>query len=195
MEYVNVILFDNFTTLDAFGPTEVLSRLKDRYEINYYSVSGGQIPSSTGAKIETQTIDKIWNKDILLIPGGFGTRELVHNNEFINALRKLAEDSKTVLSICTGSALLAKAGVLENKKATSNKMSWDWVITQGENVQWIRKARWVVDGKYYTSSGITAGIDMTLGFISDVINIEVARKISASLEYVWNENKEIDPFA
>jgi len=69
------------------------------------------------------------------------------------------------------------------------------VIAQNEKVNWIKKARWVVDGKYYTSSGITAGIDMSLGFISDHMGYEVARKVSHVLEYLWNENKEEDPFS
>ena len=74
-------------------------------------------------------------------------------------------------------------------------MSWDWVIDQNNKVKWIKKARWIVDGKYYTSSGITAGIDMSLGFVSDTISRDVAKKISNALEYVWNENKDLDPFS
>lgn len=195
MQYVNILLFANFTALDAFGPAEVFARLKDQYSIRYFSVSGGPIVSSIGAMIETNSIDKLDHPDILLIPGGLGTRELVKDNSFLYVLRKIAEASTKVLCVCTGSALLAKTGLLDLKKATSNKLAWSWAVAQGENVNWIRKARWVVDGKYYTSSGVTAGIDMALAFVSDEIGHEAAKKISAGLEYVWNEDKTIDPFA
>jgi transcriptional regulator GlxA family with amidase domain len=195
VKHVNVLLFDNFTTLDALGPTEVLARLKDFYSIHYYSLSGGPVPSSAGAVIDTETIGGIEQPDILLVPGGFGTRALVDDRDFLSALKELAEDSGKVLSVCTGSALLAKTGLLDGVVATTNKLAWDWVTAQGEKVAWVRKARWVVDGKYYSSSGVTAGIDMTLGFVADQIGETAARKISAGLEYLWNADAAIDPFA
>lgn len=153
------------------------------------------IAGSASVKIETESIGKIKNNHILLIPGGLGTRNLVNDQKFINKVKILAEKSETVFSVCTGSALLAKTGILKNKRATSNKQFWDWVISQDKDVIWIRKARWVVDGKYYTSSGVTAGIDMALGFIADNHNYEISKKLSTSIEYIWNENKAIDPFA
>lgn len=100
-----------------------------------------------------------------------------------------------VLTVCTGSALLAKTGQLDNHKATSNKSAFDWVSGLNSNVNWIRKARWVVDEKIYTSSGITAGIDMALAFISDKISTNVAEQVSKTLEYIWNSNNEEDLFA
>jgi transcriptional regulator GlxA family with amidase domain len=195
MQYVNVLLYANFTALDAFGPAEVFAQLKDQYTIRYFSVSGGPIANSIGAMMETNSIDKFDHPDILLIPGGLGSRQLVEDNSFLYVLRKLAEASAEVLCVCTGSALLAKTGLLDLKKATSNKLSWTWAVAQGENVHWIRKARWVVDGKYHTSSGVTAGIDMALAFVADEIGLGAAKKISTGLEYLWNEDKDIDPFA
>jgi transcriptional regulator GlxA family with amidase domain len=195
MEHVNVILFDDFTALDALGPTEVLSKMKEHFSIKYFSINGGLINNSTGAKIQTETIEEIERDDILLIPGGFGTRGLVNNNKFVECIKDKSEQAKYVLTICTGSALLAKTGLLDNRNATSNKMAWDWVISQNKNVNWIKKARWVVDGKFYTSSGITAGIDMTLGFIADKFNKDISKKISNALEYIWHDNKDIDPFS
>jgi transcriptional regulator GlxA family with amidase domain len=195
MKAINIILFNDFTTLDALGPAEVFSKINQVYTINYYSIDGGLISSSTHTKIETQRMEDILQNDIMLIPGGWGARQRVSDDVFIDHLRKIAEKSDYVLCVCTGSALLAKTGLLDNRKATSNKLSWEWVVAQNEKVNWIKKARWVVDGKYYTSSGITAGIDMSLGFISDHMGDEVARKVSHVLEYLWNENKEEDPFS
>ncbi len=195
MQNINVILFDDFTALDVFGPTEVLGRLKEHFRINYISMNGGIVNGSTGTKIDTVASKEVKEFDILLLPGGFGTRKLVGDPIFLDLIRTFAEKSKTVLSVCTGSALLAKAGVLKKRNATSNKISWEWVIQQDPEVHWIRKARWVVDGKFYTSSGVTAGIDMALGFVADTFGPELARKISQSIEHVWKEDKTIDPFA
>jgi putative intracellular protease/amidase len=192
---INVILFDDFTLLDAFGPVDIFSRLDKFYQIDYYSLNGGKVKTNPNFEIVTKSFNEISSFDILLIPGGFGTRKLVDDSQFILNLKNISEKSDIVLTVCTGSALLAKTGLLKNIKATSNKMSFDWVIKQDPNVKWIRKARWVVDGKYYSSSGITAGIDMALGFIKDMLNIEVADKISHALEYIWNKNSEEDHFA
>lgn len=86
--------------------------------------------------------------------------------------------------MCTGSALLAKTGLLDNRKATSNKNALEWVRSVNENVHWLGQARWVVDEKYYTSSGISAGIDMALGFIADSFGDKRAREIANSIEYI-----------
>lgn len=90
--------------------------------------------------------------------------------------------------------MLAKSGVLDKRNATSNKKAFDWVRSISQNVNWIKKARWVVDEKYYTSSGVSAGMDMSLGFISDLFGIEKAKQIAFDIEYFWNSNKECDVF-
>ncbi|NNM54450.1 MAG: DJ-1/PfpI family protein [Spirochaetales bacterium] len=195
MKVVNIVLFDNFTALDAFGPAEVFSRFKENFEIRYFSLNGGFVSSSISCPCLTEKLQETSQSDILLIPGGFGTRIEVANELLITKIRSLAEKSEFVLCVCTGSALLAKTGLLDGKKATSNKLAWNWVVEQNKKVDWIRQARWVVDGKYYTSSGITAGIDMSLGFISDTIGYEQAQKASRSLEYLWNTNKDFDLFS
>jgi putative intracellular protease/amidase len=195
MKHINVILFDDFTLLDAFGPVDVLSRLDKYYQIDYYSQNGGKVTTKPNFEIETKSFNDINSFDVLLIPGGFGTRKLVDDSTFISSLKNIAEKSDIVLTVCTGSALLAKTGLLKHIKATSNKMSFDWVISQDPDVQWIRKARWIADNKYYTSSGVTAGIDMALAFVKDTFDLEAARKISAALEYNWNQDSKNDPFA
>lgn len=82
-------------------------------------------------------------------------------------LLNLVLNSQNCLTVCTGSALLAKTGLLNMKKATSNKKAFAWVKSVNNNVKWVEEARWVVDGKFYTSSGVSAGMDMVLGFIRD----------------------------
>ena len=187
------LFFEDFETLDVFGPVEVLSRI-DNVKLHYISISGGLIRSKQGYYIQTESITEIAPNSILVVPGGQGTRNLVSNELFITTLRNLCDRAKNVLSICTGSALLAKSGVLDNRKATSNKKAFDWVKSISQNVNWIKKARWIVDEKYYTSSGVSAGIDMSLGFISDLFGKEKAEQIACDIEYIWNRNKECDVF-
>lgn len=191
---VNVLLFHDFETLDAFGPVEILGCVAD-YHLRYVSMSGGLISSKQGFKIETEQITSEALSGILLIPGGSGTRTLVNDELFIEFLRKLVLNSQFCLTVCTGSALLAKTGLLDTKKATSNKKAFAWVKSVNNDVIWVEKARWVVDGKFYTSSGVSAGMDMVLGFIRDQLGVKVAREISDHIEYFWNDDPNHDPFA
>ena len=193
---VAVLLFDDFETLDVFGPVEILGRLKDHFQISFYSLTGGVIKNSHGVLIITKNLEDIKKEvDVFLIPGGHGTRKEVDNIMLTNTITEISQLSKFVFTVCTGSALLAKTGLLDGRKATSNKRAFNWVTTQGEKVNWIKKARWTVDDKYYTSSGVSAGMDMTLGFLNDLHGIEFARKVAFEIEYNWQEDKEHDSFS
>jgi putative intracellular protease/amidase len=191
---VNILLFTDFETLDAFGPVEVLGHIEE-YRLRYISVTGGTITSRQGIKTITEDIKDADPYGILLIPGGQGTRSLVTDVEFIEKLSDMVMKSEYCLTVCTGSALLAKTGLLDNKKATSNKKAFEWVKSINTNVSWIGRARWVADQKFYTSSGVSAGIDMTLGFVAERFGLEKAQKIAKHIEYVWNSDPHNDLFA
>ena len=194
MMKVNVMLFPDFETLDAFGAAEILSRIEE-YELCFFSSSGGIIVSRQGIRVATEKQSDADFAGILLVPGGHGTRSLVKDAGFIRKLAGMAEKSRYCLTVCTGSALLAKTGLIDGKRATSNKRAMDWVKTVSPRVAWADCARWVVDGKFYTSSGVSAGIDMALGFVSDRFGRERAESIADGIEYVWNSNQANDPFA
>lgn len=191
----NILLFDDFETLDAFGPTEVIGKLPEEYNLEYYSLQGGIITSSQNVKVETKAINTMNTRGIILIPGGRGTRMLISNKEFISTIEEIAKSALYVLTVCTGSALLAKTNLLNRKKATSNKRAFEWVKSINKDINWIKEDRWVVDGKFYTSSGVSAGIDMTLGFVMDIFSESVANDIAHSIEYIWNRGMNIDPFS
>lgn len=195
MRDFNILLFDQFEMLDAFGPAQIISGLTEEYRLRYLSRCGETVIGRQGIAVSTESIETANADSVWLIPGGMGTRTLVHDDGWIRAITNALQDASYILSVCTGSALLAKAGLLDGHRATSNKKAFEWVCTQGERVNWIRKARWVKDGKYYTSSGISAGIDMTLGFISDIHSNKAARTIAERNEYIWNDNPSNDPFA
>lgn len=172
--------------LDLFGPVEILGRVKE-HELIYDSLKGGIVRSAQGTEIVTNRLEVLGADSVLVIPGGRATRELVKDESFLKKLFDLAQDAEYVLSICTGSALLAKAGVLNGIKATSNKKAFDCVVSVSDKVQWCRQARWVRDGKIYTSAGVSAGMDMSLGFIGDLYGMEQAEQIAQDIEYIWNK--------
>ena len=192
---INICLFDDFETLDVFGPVEIFGNLKEYCNIKYYSINGGIVTSRHGTKILTETLDLADDKGILFLPGGYGVRQLIIDENFIDKIRSLAENAPYCLTVCTGSAILAKTGLLKNKNATSNKIAFDWVKSLDPEVNWKSSARWVVDGKYYTSSGVSAGMDMSLGFIEDQLGNQKAFEVANFIEYTWNSNKDDDPFA
>jgi putative intracellular protease/amidase len=192
---IAVLLFEDFETLDAFGPVEIFGRLTDLYSIRCYSLAGGPITNQHGISINTNPIDNITSEvEVFIIPGGIGTRREVGNKALIDKLRTVSNNSKYVFTVCTGSALLAQTGLLDNRRATTNKRAFAWATTNGEKVAWDKKARWVVDGKFYTSSGVTAGTDMALGFLSDRNGANFARKVAQEIEYNWTEDKDNDTF-
>ena len=195
MKSFTIVLFDDFETLDAFGPAEIIGKLPDDYQLAYCSLYGGIIRSSQHVPVDTLSFAEVDMTGVLLIPGGKGTRELVHDEAYIRRIALAAQKAEYVLTVCTGSALLAKSGLLQGRNATTNKMAFDWVCSVDNQVKWQRKARWVVDGAFYTSSGVSAGMDMTLGFVCDRHGMACAQNIARRVEYIWNQDKDEDPFA
>ncbi len=191
----SIVLFDDFETLDAFGPAEVAGKLEQEYALGCFSLAGRVVRSSQGVRVETRPLADLPDDGVLLIPGGMGTRTQVESASLINRLRSLALHSRSVLTVCTGAALLARTGLLDGLPATTNKRAFDWVVTQGPRVLWRKRARWVRADRFYTASGVSAGIDMTLGFVADQLGPEIAERIAQGIEYVWNRDPDEDPFA
>lgn len=130
-----------------------------------------------------------------------GTRNMENMATIHPFLQRVVPSLRYLLTVCTGSALVAQTGILDNRKATSNKRSWSWVIEQGLKVNWVPQARWVVDVPtngavpIWSSSGIAAGMDMTFAFVKDLYGKEVADEIANSLEYERHEDSNWDPYA
>jgi transcriptional regulator GlxA family with amidase domain len=160
------------------------------------AMESAPVASAAGPKVMADAdLSSLNAPDILLVPGGSGTRALVSDSEFLETLHRCAAKAKIVASVCTGSALLAKAGLLNGHRATSNKLAFEWAAAQGPHVLWQPKARWVVDGKFWTSSGIAAGIDMSLALIAHLFDQATAIETANRAEYLWNQNPNDDPFA
>lgn len=193
---LGVVLFEGFELLDVFGPLEMFGLAADHFEIRLISETGGVVASRQGPK---SVCDDSFNTapaiDVLLVPGGIGTRGEVNNPVMLNWLKERSQQAELVASVCTGSALLAKAGVLDGLRATSNKQAFAWASSQSEKVQWQQQARWVEDGKVFSSSGVAAGIDMALAVIAKLVSEQAAEDAANFAEYTWQRDADCDPFA
>ncbi|HRD70027.1 MAG TPA: DJ-1/PfpI family protein [Legionella sp.] len=195
MKTLGVLLFPGFETLDVFGPIEIFGLLPEQFKIVLIAQNQGLIKSVQGQSVFAEyDFTNVTELNYLLVPGGLGTRTEIDNSTLIAWIKAQSVKLELVLSVCTGAALLAKAGVLDGHKATTNKIAFNWVAKQGPDVDWIKKARWVDDGKYITSSGISAGIDMSLYVVSRQLGTEVAASVAQRAEYTMNLNADNDPF-
>ena len=193
---LGIVLFEGFEILDVFGPVEMIGMYPETFEVRLLAEQGGEVSSAQGPR---SVVDHAFSDDIhynvLLVPGGRGTRREVNNQVMLNWLIDRSAKAQYVTSVCTGSAVLAKAGILDGIRATSNKRNFEWVVTQGPNVKWVREARWVEDGTFFTSSGVSAGMDMSLAFIERILDREAAEKAALRAEYDWHKDSAWDPFA
>jgi transcriptional regulator GlxA family with amidase domain len=194
--HLGAVLFEGFELLDFYGPLEMFGLLEDGARITVVAEKAGPVRSSAGpCGVAEATMAASGGFDVLLIPGGIGTRREMANPQFLAGLKRLAEASRIVATVCTGSFLLARTGLLDGRKATSNKRVFQQVKSYAPNVEWIAKARWVEDGNYFTSSGVSAGMDMALAVIARLCGRETSLQIARRAEYEWNEDRSRDPFA
>lgn len=192
---IAAVLFPEFEMLDLYGPLEFYSFFRDEFEIRTVAMTPGAVPSSGGPdSVAQDAIGDGGDYDILLVPGGRGTRHVDSDPAFMTGLADIAGRAEIVTSVCTGSLLLAKAGVLDGRRATTNKLAFDWVVDQTSGVDWQRRARWVKDGNVYTSSGVSAGMDMTLDVITDLLGPDTAEQAAVWAEYIRNPDPDNDPF-
>ena len=193
---IGVVLFHEFELLDVFGPLEMYGMAPESFDICMVAERSGEVASRQGPKsVVEHEFSEGRRYDILLVPGGRGTREEVGNSTLLEWIRDQSTGAEYVTSVCTGSALLAKAGVLDGVRATTNKRAFAWATSQSDKVKWEKEARWVEDGKFFTSSGVSAGMDMSLAVIEKLLGQETAEQIATWTEYEWHKNSRWDPFA
>lgn len=193
---LGIVLYQGFELLDVCGPAEMFGNVGGPLKLVMVAQHAGDVKSSQGPSMKAEFgFDDCPPLDIILVPGGFGTLRELNNEAFLNWLRERAKTAEIVTSVCTGSAILAKAGLLDGHRATSNKVYFQGAVKQGPKVNWVKEARWVDDGDRVTSSGVSAGIDMALHLIARLYGEPIAEQIAASTEYVWNRDPNDDPFA
>jgi transcriptional regulator GlxA family with amidase domain len=192
---LGAILYNGFELLDLYGPLEMFGNLKPEIEIIIVAEKAGPVPSFQGpqtvAEYDYQNCPPL---DLILVPGGFGTIKELGNQAIMSFLKERVPPAKVTMSVCSGSWILAKAGLLDGRRATSNKVYFKMATQQSDQVQWVSEARWVEDGPVFTSSGVSAGIDMSLAVIASLYGEDKAMEIANYTEYVWNKNSDEDPF-
>jgi transcriptional regulator GlxA family with amidase domain len=193
---VTVVVFDGFELLDVFGPLELFGVLPDRFEIGLAGPAAAPVRSAQGPEaVPHESYEQAARPDVVLVPGGIGTRRLVDDTAFLEWLGAWAGTAELVTSVCTGSALLAAAGLLDGYRATSNKRAFSWACKQGPHVEWVPRARWVEDRDRWTSSGVAAGMDMTLALIGRLHGEQLAADVADRVELEWHRDPGWDPFA
>jgi putative intracellular protease/amidase len=193
---LGVVLFPGFELLDVYGPLEAYGHLPEAFRIVQVAERAGPVPSAQGPRVLADAgLADAPKLDWLMVPGGIGTRTEIDNARLLDWLRARAATAERVTSVCTGAALLARAGLLDGCRATSNKAVFSWVTSQGPRVTWVPEARWVHDGKFSTSSGVSAGIDMALDLIARHVNADAGEALAQAMEYEWHRDPAWDPFA
>ena len=193
---LGAVFYPGFELLDTFGPLEMFGNLQGLVEIVTVAERAGAVASAQGpAVLATHGFADCPPCDLLLIPGGMGTRAEVDNPVILEWLRAVVPRAEVTMTVCTGTALPARAGLLDGRRATTNKMFFQWVAEQGPRVEWVRAARWVEDGPFATSSGVSAGIDMALAVIARLVSPEVSDNLAIATEYDWHRDASWDPFA
>jgi transcriptional regulator GlxA family with amidase domain len=193
---MGVLLFPGFEVLDAYGPIELWGNLAKYVQVVTVASKRGEIASSQGPRtIADYGFDDCPHLDLILVPGGMGVAPLIEDTTTLGWLRDRAKKAEIIMSVCNGASLLAAAGILDGRPATTNKMLWKMATKPGPNVNWIKKARWVDDGSVVTSSGVSAGMDMTLSVVTRLYGKEVAKLLARIAEYEPSTDASKDPFA
>jgi transcriptional regulator GlxA family with amidase domain len=193
---LGVVLYPDFEILDVCGPVEMFGNCTEQVELKTISHRAGPVRSTQGVAMHAEFgLADAPKLDMILLPGGNGTLTEVGNQPFLAWLRERCAAAELVMTVCSGSAILAVAGLLDGRRATTNK-AWFKTLTEGTPaVRWVSEARWVEDGKFVTSSGVSAGIDMALAVIASRFGAETSELLATMTEYEWHRDAGWDPFA
>ena len=174
-------LYDRFTALDAIGPYEVLARLPGA-DVRFAAVTPGPVSTDTGVVTlqVAHTLADLPAPDVVVVPGGPGTRSMLADEPLIGWLRAVHPTTTWTTSVCTGSLLLAAAGILDGLEATTHWLATDLLTSLGAK---FTDERVVVQGKVITAAGVSSGIDMALTLAARIAGDEVAQAIQLSIEY------------
>jgi putative intracellular protease/amidase len=208
---IGILVFDGFEPIDVWGFVEAFAIARFvgtdydslppyPFEIFLIAERLTSVRSANGTLVMPDwdyARALLENLDLLMVPGGGGTRALLSLSVFL-PLRDwmLAMDKKVgiMASVCTGAAVLAKCGLLDGRPAATNHSVFGWVASQGPLVLWDSVARWIDAGKYVTSAGVSAGTDMGFYLVSRLAGRAVAEAAALAAEYDWHRDPQTPIF-
>ena len=186
---VAILIFDDVEVLDFCGPFEVFSVTNQIHSLkpfNVYTVAEHDKPVIAANNLSVNpryTIKNCPKPDIILVPGGQGTRKEMNNPVLINWIKEAFDNLELLLSICTGALILAKAELLEGLTATTHHNAFDILKKSAPHTKIVKNERFVDNGKIILSAGISAGIDMSFYVVEKLLNKEAALETSKYMEY------------
>ncbi len=205
---IGILVFDGFEPLDVFGFVEAFSIARFLgagyassspypFEVVLIAREIAKTKSANGPSVMPD-----WDVaqalreplDLLMIPGGIGTRKLVDDKPTLDWVRAMDKRVRIMASVCTGAAILAKCGLLDGLPAATNHAAFGWVIGFGPRVLWDSVARWVDAGKYVSSAGVSAGTDLGFYLVSRLAGRAVAEAAVSAAEYDWHRDPQTPIF-
>ncbi|MDQ3611330.1 MAG: DJ-1/PfpI family protein [Actinomycetota bacterium] len=189
MRHIGILLFDDVEELDAVGPWEVLAywtrtHPEDGYTVSCLSVEGRPVTAAKGLVLGAHSsLSQAPPLEVLLHPGGRGTRPLLRDPEHLDWVRQQRRTVPLMTSVCTGSLVYAAAGLLHGRPATTYWGALDELRQLDPTVQVREQDRWVDDGDVITSAGVSAGIDMALHLVDRLVGTDRARQVRRGIQY------------
>jgi transcriptional regulator GlxA family with amidase domain len=190
VRHLAILLLDDAEVLDFCGPYEVFSVASNQSKSPSFNVMtiAEQTPvtARNGLSVNRDhSLESCPKPDVLLVPGGIGTRRELNNGSLIESVRQVASDAELVLSVCTDALLLGKAGLLDGLEATTHHVAYDLLREIVPSCTVHKDRRFIDNGKIITSAGIAAGIDMSLHVVERLLSSDIATATARHMEYPW----------
>ncbi len=196
---VGILIFDDVEILDVTGPFEVfaVTRLNEKqrlqqsspFKVYLISETKNQILAIGGLRLTPDvTISECPELDLLIIPGGWGTRKESKNKILLNWIGNQFTNDRLIASVCTGSSLLGKAGLLDGRDATTHWRAFDFLQESAPKARILKDVRFTLTEPIFTSAGISAGIDLALRIVSHLFGTEVGQATARHMEYPYPDS-------
>ncbi len=196
MRQVSVLVFDEAEVLDVTGPFEVFSVAGRRHDLNPFHVSlvaerASPVALRNGFRVQPHfTFQTAPAAQVLIVPGGLGTRTEMNNAAVIDWVRRSAGVAELVLSVCTGALLLGRAGLLDGLDVTTHHGAFDLLREIAPTARLRAGERFLDNGRIVVSAGVSAGIDASLHVVERLLGSELAEEAASYMEYHWDRNQE-----